>query len=172
MKTIKLIGGIVAVICTTAACSGNKEGKFLNLTSGEEVNVVEDDKGRMVDQETGEPVKLYVNTRTKDTIYGPTGKVANNHLVYNEDENIFLYDDGDKEIKIDGGEYKMKSGSAKLKKDLDGGEYKYKDDDVKIKRDKDDYKVEGKGYTKKVDEDGDIKVETKDKKYKVDGETG
>ena len=172
MKTKHVLSGLLAVAVTAVACSSNKEGRFLNLTSGEEVTVVEDENGRMVDEETGKPVKLYVNTRTNDTIYGVTGKVVNGHLRYDDEENLFLYDDGDKVVKIDGGEYKMKDGDVKLKKDLDGSEYKYKDNDVKIKRDGGEYKVEGNGYTKKVDQDGDIKIETKDKKYKVDGETG
>ena len=171
MKTIKRIGGVALVVFFLSACSNNKEGRFLNLSSGEEVLMVEDKEGRMVDKETGEPVLLYVNTRTSDTIYGPTGKVVNGHLEYEED-GVYVYNDGDRKIKIDGEEYKRKDGDSKLKKDLDGDEYKYKDGEVTIKRDGDDYKEERKGYTKKVDEDGDVKIETKDKKYKIDGETG
>jgi len=172
MKTTTVLSGIVALVVSATACSSNKEGRFLNLTSGEEVNIVEDDNGRMVDEKTGQPVSLYVNTRTNDTIYGPTGKVVNGHLEYDDDANLFVYDDGDKKVKIDGGEYKIKNRNAKVKADIDGSEYKYKDDDVTIKRDGGDYKEERKGYTKKVDEDGDVKIETKDKKYKIDGETG
>ena len=172
MKTKMIVVGAITMVVGLAACSNNKEGRFLNLTSGEEVMVTQDENGQSVDKESGKPVLLYVNTRTNDTIYGPTGKVVNGNLAYNEDDNVFVYDAGERKIKIDGGEFKLKAGDVKIKKDLDGGEYKYKDDDVKIKRDRDDYKVEGNGYTKKVDEDGDIKVETKDKKYKIDGETG
>ena len=172
MKTLKLVGGLAFVVAGLVACSNNKEGRFLNLSSGEEVSIVEDDNGRMVEEETGEPVLLYVNTRTNDTIYGPTGRVVNGDLKYRKAEGVYVYDDGERKIKIDGDEFKMKDGDSKVKRDLDGDEYKYKDGDVTIKRDRDDYKVEGKGYTKKVDEDGDIKVETRDKKYKIDGETG
>lgn len=171
MKT-KLFSGILAMMLFAFACSNNKEGRFLNLTSGEEVELTEDEDGRLVDKQTGEPVVLYVDRRTADTIYGPTGKVVNGYLEYDEDDNLYVYDNGERKIKIDGGEYKMKDGEVKVKKDLDGSEYKYKDENVTIKRDRDDYKVEGNGYTKKVDEDGDVKIETRDKKYKIDGETG
>jgi hypothetical protein len=170
MKT-KIISGLAATLLLATACNRN-EGRFLNLTSGETVELVKDDNGRLVDKESGEPVMLYVDQRTADTIYGPTGRVVNGYLDYDEDDNVFVYDDGDREIKIDGGEYKIKGNGVKEKGDFDGSEYKYKDGNVTIKRDGGDYKEEGNGYTKKVDEDGDVKYETKNYKVKIDGETG
>ncbi|HYO21110.1 MAG TPA: hypothetical protein VER36_01810 [Flavisolibacter sp.] len=170
MKT-KLFS-VAAAVLLASACSDNKGGRFLDLTSGEEVELTEDEDGRLIDKKTGNPVLLYVDRRTADTIYAPSGKVVNDYLEYDEDDNVYGYEDGERQIKIDGGEYKMKDGDVKVKKDFDGSEYKYKNDNVTIKHDGDDYKVEGDGYTKKVDGDGDIKIETKDKKYKIDGETG
>src|SRR5688572_682032 len=96
MKTMKLVGGLAVVLFGMAACSNNKEGRFLNLSSGEEVSIVEDDDGRMVDEESGEPALLYVNTRTNDTIYGPTGKVVNGELEYWEEDGVYVYNDGEK----------------------------------------------------------------------------
>ena len=171
MKT-KMLSGLAATLFFAFACNNNSEGQFLNLTSGETVELVEDEDGRLIDKETGDPVVLYVDRRTADTIYAPTGKVVNGYLDYDEDDRVYVYDDGERKIKIDGGEYKIKDGDVKEKGDFDGGEYKYKDDNVTIKRDRDDYKVEGNGYTKKVDEDGDVKYENRDYKVKIDGETG
>lgn len=151
-----------------AACNN---GKYLDLTSDERVNLVEDEEGRMINRETGEPVVLYVDLASNDTVYAVTGDVVNGKLS-RDDDGVYWYDDGEGKVKIDGDEYKYKNGDVKVKKDFDGDEYKYKDGDVTIKRDRDDYKIERKGYTKKVDEDGDIKIETGDKKIKIDGETG
>jgi hypothetical protein len=171
MKT-KMLTGLAATVLFAFACKNNNEGRFLNLTSGETVELVENEDGTLVDKKSGEPVVLYVDRRTADTIYAPTGKVVNGYIEYDNDDNLYVYDDGDRKIKIDGGEYKIKNGDVKEKGDFDGDEYKYKDDNVTIKRDRDDYKEEGNGYTRKVDEDGDVKYETKNYKVKIDGETG
>ena len=171
MKT-KILSGLAATVVLAVACNSNNEGRFLNLTSGETVELVEDENGRMVDKETGEPVVLYVDRRSADTIYGPTKKVVNGALEYDKNDKVYVYNDGERKIKIDGDEYKIKDGDVKVKGDLDGSEYKYKDGDVTIKRDGGDYKEEGRGYTKKVDEDGDMKYKNKDYKVKIDGETG
>jgi len=97
------------------------------------------------------------------------GKVVNGNIK-RVNEKVYVYNDGEREIKIEGDEYKVKDGDSKTK--IDGDEYKYEDDYVTIKREGGEYKMERKGYTKKVDEDGDIKIETKDTKIKIDGETG
>lgn len=170
MRTIKFFTGALTIMLGTAACNNSEQGRFLNLTTGEEVSLVEDENGIMLDEETKKPVLLYVDTRTNDTIYGPTKKVVNGNIVRVE-KGVYLYDDGgEKKIKIDGEEYKVEDGQVKVKRE--GEEYKYKDGNVTIKSEGGEYKEERKGYTKKVDEDGDVKIETKDKKYKIDGETG
>lgn len=169
MKTAIMSGAALVVLSGLWACQ-NEEGRYLNLTSGEEVVMVKDEKGRMVEKETGRPVMLYVDQEKEDTFYGVTGRKINGQL-RKVSRDSYVYFDGEQEIKIDGDEYKVKTGSSKEKWDADGSEYKYKDDDIKIKNDG-DYKVKGPGYTKKVDEDGDVKIKTNDKKIKIDGETG
>ena len=76
----------------------------------------------MINTETNEPVYIYVDTKTKDTIYGRTGEVINGH-VYVTSDGKYKYD-GDDEYKIKYGDYKKK---------VDGDEVKIKDGDTKIK---------------------------------------
>jgi hypothetical protein len=170
MKTKTLAVGALAMVIGLSACNDN-EGRFLNLSTGEEVDIVRNDDGEMVDRETNKPVLLYVDTKEKDTFYGITGEKVNGHLRV-LDNDVYVYTDGDQQVKIDGDEYKILDGDAKIKWDADGSEYKYKDDNLKVKQDGDDLKIKRDGYTKKVDEDGDVKIETRDKKIKIDGETG
>ncbi len=170
MKTAIIGGLIILALSTMFACGKPKNSRYVDLTSDEGVELTKDEKsGLMINSATERPVILYADTRTGDTIYNPTGKVVNGNIKLVE-EGVYVYDDGEREIKIDGDEYKVKDGDSKTK--IDGDEYKYEDDNVTIKREGGEYKIERKGYTKKVDEDGDIKIETKDKKIKIDGETG
>jgi hypothetical protein len=170
MKTTKLFSVLGIVLFSLAACENKREAKVLSLTSGEEVYVVEDENGIMVDRETKKPVLLYVDKGGRDTIYGPTKKVVNGKIE-RMDDGVYLYDDGgERKIKIDNDEYKIKDGEVKIKRE--NGEYKYKDEDGATIKVEDDYKYERDGYTKKVDKDGDVKIETRDTKTKIDGETG
>jgi hypothetical protein len=167
MKTI-LFTGACALLFGVTACSNN-QGRYLNLASGEEVTLVRDDEGRMVDEETRKPVLLYVDTKERDTFYGITGDKVNGRLQPMGD-GVYVYNDGERKIKIDGEEYKIKDGNSKEK--WEGEEYKYKDGDTKIKNEGDEFKVKSDDYKKKVDEDGDVKIKTDDKKIKIDAETG
>ena len=95
---------------------------------------------------TGEPVKIYVDRESNDTIWGKSGKVVNGQLAKN--------DDGEWQIKTDDEEYKAENGDTKIKSE--DGDYKVKDGD----------------YKKKVEKDGDVKIKDGDKTIKIDGETG
>ncbi|RYZ44366.1 MAG: hypothetical protein EOO14_27180 [Chitinophagaceae bacterium] len=170
MKTRIVVSGALALVIGLSACTSD-EGRFLNLTSGEEVDIVRNDEGEMVDRETKKPVLLYVDTKEKDTFYGITGEKVNGNL-HVLDNDVYVYEEGDQQVKIDGDEYKILDGDAKIKWDADGSEYKYKDDNLKVKEEDGELKIKRDGYKKKVDEDGDIKIETRDKKIKIDGETG
>ncbi len=127
-----------------AACE-NKDS-YVDLSTGEKVELVEDSTtGRMVNAETKKPVRIYVNTATHDTIYGPTGKVINNEVVKTSDGKYVYKDD---EMKI-----KTTDTDSKIKIDENGdGDYDYK---------------------KKVERDGDIKIKDGDTKIKIeaDGKT-
>lgn len=65
---------------------------------------------------------IYVDTKTKDTIYGSTGRVVNGYVVQTSDGK-YKYE-GDDEYKIRDGDYKKK---------VDRDEVKIKDGDTKIK---------------------------------------
>lgn len=168
MKTKIILSGAVALIFGLSACNRG-EGRFQNLNSGEEVTLVQDDEGRMVDEKTRKPVLLYVDTKSRDTFYGVTGDKVNGHLQL-MDKGVYVFNDGERKIKIDGEEYKILDGNSKEK--WEGDEYKYKEDNVKIKSEGDEFKYQADGYKEKVDKDGDVKIKTDDQKIKIDGETG
>ncbi|MFL5773384.1 MAG: hypothetical protein ACJ75F_09515 [Flavisolibacter sp.] len=143
MKLIFLAAAIGAVAITS--CNSNRD-RYLDLNTGNYVDLKSDSAGLMVNEKTGAPVELYVDTHTHDTIFGSTGKVVNGHVTHTESGNWVVKQDGD--------EYKAVNGNEKIKEE--GGEIKTKDGSV----------------TKKVDEDGDVKIETGQKTIKIDGKTG
>ncbi len=99
----------------------------------------------MVNADTREPVIIYVDTQSKDTIYGKTGKVINGNVTKTENGKYKYVsnDDGLDKIKTgDDGAYKVKDGDYKKKVDKDG-DIKIKDGDKKIK-------IDGKTGEKKV----------------------
>jgi hypothetical protein len=110
-----------------------KEHRYVELASGEHIDLVKDENGRMVDSKTNKPVYIYVDTKTNDTIYGATGAVINGHVVktsggkYKYDgEDEYKYKDGDYKIKVDGDEIKIKDGDTKIK--IEDGKKKVKKD--------------------------------------------
>lgn len=125
MKTI-----IVAItgLVTISLWSGCKpQDRYLDLSTGDRVDLEKDPgSGVMVRTDTKKPVEIYVDTKTNDTIYGPTGKVINGQLV-KLGEWKYKYDDGDYKIKNDDADYKKK-----VEKD---GDVKIKDGDTKTKID-------------------------------------
>jgi hypothetical protein len=83
----------------------------------------------MVRADTHEPVSVYVDTRTNDTIHGPTGTVINGYIVKTDDGKF----------KFDEEEYKLKNGDLKVK--VEGDEAKVKTDDKKVKKDDEEKKT-------------------------------
>jgi hypothetical protein len=132
------------LVVTVASC--NTRSRFLDLNTGQAVQ--KDEKtGVMVNSKTGEPVTVYVDRETNDTIWAKTGKVVNGQVAKN--------DEGNWVIKVDDEEYKAKS-----------------DDGRKIKSEDGEHKVKDDNYKKKVEDDGDVKIKKGDKTIKIDGETG
>lgn len=125
-----LIVAVIGIMFT--AC---KRERYYDLTAGRYVDLEKDaNTGRMINSDTHEPVYIYVDTKTNDTIYGPTGKVINGYVVrtsdgkykYESDDEYKLKDE-DYKKKVDGDEVKIKDGDKKIKKDEDGK--KVKNDD-------------------------------------------
>lgn len=146
-----MLGAMGWVSCNTA------NAKYIDLATGDTITLKQDDKsGQMVNAETGKPVRLYVNTRTRDTIYGPTGKVVNREVI-RYDDGAYVYS-GDEEYK--------------LKHEKHGYKEKWGDDN-KVKMEKNEYKAKyGDDNKKKVEKDGDVVIKRGDRKIKIDGETG
>ena len=139
MKRLHVSLALLLVILA-AAC--NNEGKYVDLNTGKTIEVEKDSKtGYIVNVETKKPVYLYVNTATRDTIYGRTGNVVNGNIV--TDNGSFKYV-ADVDYDYEGGDYKMKMNAD--------GSYKIKEGD----------------YKKKVDADGSIKIKDGDTKIKID----
>lgn len=131
---------VVSPLVVLAACSGT-EAKYQNLASGEKVYIIKDSiSGAAIDSITREPVVLYVDLDTRDTIYGRTGQIVNNSIIKNED-GTYMVDET--KIMLDGNEISVGDGygEGEVKIKVDGDEMKIKTDDKKIKIDGDEKKV-------------------------------
>ncbi len=121
------------------------EARYINPNTGNALDLKKDDEtGLMVDAETGKPVSIYVDTETKDTVWGSTGKVINGKVLRNkgsDGEYVYVYNSDD-------------------------------DDGYKSKTEDGEYKIKNGDYKKKVEKDGDIKIKDGDTKIKIDGKTG
>jgi hypothetical protein len=126
MKKLLVFSSIATILFLTAC----KQQRYYDLTAGRYVELEKDKQtGIMVNAETHEPVYMYVDTRTKDTIYGVTGKVINGYVIRTSDGKYKFDEEG----------YKVKN--EDYKKKVEGDEAKVKTDDKKIKTDEDDKKV-------------------------------
>lgn len=145
MKTIKLILYFSIAAILLASCAGKDH--YVDLNTGKTITVEKDSAtGYMINAETKEPVKLYVNTNTHDTIYGRTGKVVNNAVIKSND-GVYIYK-GDGDVKV------SDNNGNSVKVEADG-----------------DVKIEDGDYKKKVEKDGDVKIKDGDTKIKIeDGE--
>ena len=130
MKQVLVLIGFSATVIFTAC----KQDRYYDLTAEKYIGVEKDDQGGIVNSETHEPVYIYVDTKTKDTIYGATGKVINGYVVQTSDgkykyegDDEYKIKDGDYKKKVDGDEVKIKDGDTKIK--IEDGEKKVKKDD-------------------------------------------
>ena len=140
----------LSLFAIAAAYSCNRNPRYLDLNTNKYVDVKKDSaSGYMVNSKTGEPVDVYVDTKTQDTIYGMTGEVVNGK-VYKSDEGNWI-------VKMDGDEYKAKS-------ELESS--------AKIKMEGDEYKSKNGNSTVKTEGDGDVKIENGNRQVKIDGKTG
>jgi hypothetical protein len=135
MKSIMVILLTAAFGTAWIACN-NAQARYVDLNSGENIKVVKDEQGRLVNAEDKKPVRFYVDTKTNDTLDGRTGKVVNGELV-KSDEGEYEYisvrealaSDEDYKMKVEkDGDVKIKSGDKKIKIDGETGEKKVKSD--------------------------------------------
>jgi len=146
------------VLFVTAASIGQscqtQDARYIDLNSGEAVALEKDEQsGLLVDTVTGKPVALYVDTKTKDTVWGKTGKVVNGQVQRNKKEDgnyVYVYMDADRRVE------------SNLNND----------DEHKMEPENGAYEIKNGDYKKEVEKDGDIKIKDGNKKIKIDGETG
>ena len=144
MKHITILSGISFLILGVISCSGNN-ARYIDINTGKSITVVKDSAtGYMLNTETRQPLVVYYDTQTKDTLYGPTGEVINNKVMRTPDGKYY---------------YEVPKPAEVKQKALTDDEI-YKD------------LLKNGDYKKKVENDGDIKIKHGDTKTKVDGETG
>jgi len=130
---------------------------YIDLNTNQPVELVWDsENNRALNKANNQPVELYVNTTTRDTIYGP-GYIVNHHVIKTNTGNWTL---DDTKIKRDGDELKIKKDGMKFK--MEDGEWKMKTDDGKIKSDDDELKIKTDDGKMKV-EDGETKIKSDNK---------
>jgi hypothetical protein len=133
--------------------------KYVDLKTGQPVDLYYDSKKKKTySAGNDEPVDLYVNVATGDTIYGEGRFVVNNYIVKTEDGKYKL---DNKKVKIDGDEIKIKEGNKKFKMSADEMKIKDGDTDTKIKADADESKIKTEDMKTK-DEKGEPTKTKKD----------
>src|SRR5688572_4643723 len=132
MKQLFFMCGATTVLAL-GSCEERTKSGYYDLNTGKSITLVKDENtGLMLDAETKQPVYIYVNSKTNDTLYGATGEVINGQVVKTADGS---YKYGNLTIKEDGdGDFKIKDGDYKRKRDADG-DVKEKDEDGKTKID-------------------------------------
>ena len=146
MKHITFLSGISFLILGVFSCSDNN-ARYIDVNTGKSITVVKDSStGYMLNAETKEPLTVYYDSQTKDTLYGQTAEVIN-HKVMRTPEGKYYYetakpvvltqDEIDRELLKNGdykkkvekdGDVKIKSGDTKIKIDGETGEKKIKKD--------------------------------------------
>lgn len=137
MKFISCVLSILFLVAGISSCA-NKDQRYIDLETGKHVHILKDStNGYIVNADTRQPVDIYVNNETKDTIYGKTGKIINGHVIKTGDgkyKYVAVETTDDQIKKDDDGSYKIKDGDYKKKVEKDG-DVKIKDGDTKIKID-------------------------------------
>lgn len=132
MKTIISCVSFISIVVLITSCD-NAKGRYVDLNTGDKVELKKDpETGLMVNAETNKPVTLYVDTKTKDTIYGKTGKVVNGKIIRRSGGTYVYETDASYGAKSE--EYKVKHGDYKKEVEKDG-DITIKDGDKKIKID-------------------------------------
>jgi hypothetical protein len=138
----------LALFLILTSCKSNT--RYLDLNTNEHIAPRKDTTtGYIMNSKTGEPVDFYVNTKTHDTVYGPTGEIVNGRIHKNEDGKWIVRNNPD--------EYIARSES---------------ESSAKVKTERADYKLKKGNYTVKKKSNGDIKIENGRTQVKVDGKTG
>src|SRR5580765_559832 len=119
MKHITILSGISFLIFGVTSCS-DSNARYTDLNTGKSITVVKDSTtGYMINAETKEPLVVYYDSQTKDTLYGRTGEVINNKVNKTPDgkyyyeipkpaeAKVLTQDEIDREL-LKNGDYKKK----------------------------------------------------------------
>ena len=127
--------------------------RYVDLKSNQPADLYYDSKKKKTySANTNEPVDLYVNIATGDTIYGRGRYVVNNYIVKTPDGTYKL---DDSKLKVSDEGIKLKSDDQKLK--MDESEMKIKDEDEKYKSEGTEEKMKNE-KVKIKSEDGKVKM--------------
>lgn len=130
-----------------AMSSESSNKKYVDLKTGQSVELYYDANKKMTYSTVNdEPVDLYVNVATGDTIYGRGRYVVNNYVT-KTGEGTYKLDEGKVKITKDG--IKIKDGDKKFK--IEDGDMKIKDGDNKYKIDNDEEKMKTDSEKSKTD---------------------
>ncbi len=107
--------------------------KYIDLRTHKEVTVrIDTVRGQIVNSETNDPIDLFVEPDTHDTIYGMTGSIVNNDLIHDPSGDIKV-----DTVKINAPEPATTTPAAQddenYKEKRTANKTKIKTDDVKIK---------------------------------------
>jgi len=81
MRQADIIAALNCFIVGLVSCSGNPY-RYVDLNTGKRINVIKDAAtGYRIKAETKEPLMVYYDSKTKDTLWGKTGEVINNKVV-------------------------------------------------------------------------------------------
>ena len=123
-KVMLFVFGLISTSLWIACNSAS--GRYIDLNTGKHISIEKDPQtGYMVNAETKKPVDIYVDTETKDTIYGHTGKIINGKVVKTGD-GVYEYHYVSERAAENSGDIKIKDGDTKIK---------IKDGEKKVKRD-------------------------------------
>lgn len=123
--------------------------RYTDLNTGKRINIITDSaSGQALDSVTRQPVFIYYDSNTRDTIYGKTGKVINNQVTRSSDGKYTYIEPAPIQDSVIAAPVKAKT---------------------QEQRDLELLNKYGK-YKRKVSKDGDLKIVEGDKKIKVDGD--
>ena len=112
--------------------SPKPDTKYIDLKTNKEVKIsIDTTQGMLVNDETNEPIDLFVEPMTHDTIYALTGTIVNNALIHDESGAVRVDTVKIKTIAIP--ENPAPEPAGKFKEKQSDTKIKYKDEDVKIK---------------------------------------
>ena len=112
--------------------------KYIDLKTNKEITVrIDTVRGSLVNDATNEPVDLFVEPMTHDTIYGQTGSVVNNYVIHDPSGDVRVdtlrINDAPSPAATATADADGGTGKVKFKENARGTKSKYKDDDEKIK---------------------------------------